>query len=355
MDSFLCKDLILKRKNKLIIASIIYVVILFLIGGNISIISKVNKDVADLTKESIINDCFSINYFKYVFLFIMYALTSLLFFDKKQKELEAVLEERYTAKQMLFSKVTELMIPITVGLTVNMLIKMILYFVKFNILNNEMNISFLLIITSFMFNIFVFLIYVFIIYIAHLAIKDLFVAAIFPIFMVEGIFAIFGAGTLLLSNKLGIIKKILYPISDIVMLAITKMFYKDIRFENQSVVLQFLTISFLVSMLVLFGVWAYESIKRIDNDKIKKMYRFKFFQVTFYILISYFVAFCCLGVLPYIIPASNEINLDTEILCFNLVSFILMPLIYYLLKRINKRKMTIKSIDKKIEKTSLLP
>lgn len=313
-----------KNKLYLIISSVIYSIAFFFIGGNSKLIS-INKIKETITAKEALSGFLSINNGYILFLFIIIGAITFYFFKEKKFDINKLVKNKNRTKN--FKEIIMWVYgPMLVGLILNFLIKiMMFYSVKSKIIG-EVSIKVVLI--TFIYLTIISLFIGALNILGRIAFKNTIAILCFPIFIVDTIIIIFSISTFLISEAIPVIKEIIevifYPI-----LKLIDGFYFNYKFElmffqNQLALILLLTVMTAVTLLL-----AYKIILSLSSESENLEFRSE--------LVRKFTFITTIGTIVYLlfflggamVALSNKnIELKTSLVTVSVISFILIPLIY---------------------------
>lgn len=338
MKKYLDNGLFHKHKKLIVITSIIMFIVLFILMNNINMIKAVGLNEL-LTKENVVIRYFSMNFISFLLLFLLYGvLMGLLFKDKKQ-EFNEMEQGNYTKVQWFFTKILSSYIPIFIALTLNVIIKFLLYKKFYNIYHENLGIEVSDIFIFFMFQCIFALCSLSILMFSNMIFGDLLIAATFPVIIAEFMVTTFAINTLFISHRFNFIRTLINPIKNNVVDPLIYALYWDGRLELQESLLQRLfALLTLIVALISFSL-AYLALEKLDKKKMEKKYPYTSARIIFHIILASIVGFYLPAGIAYTLALTKRsIDLESAKYVFNISAIILIPTFYLLLFIWNKKK-----------------
>lgn len=339
MKKYLGNGLVHKHKKLIIINSVIMFIVLFIIMNNINMIKESTLNKLS-TREDVILKYFSMNFMSFLVLFLFYGVVMVLLFKDKKREFNEMEQGYYTKVQWFFSKILCTYIPIFIALTLNIIIKFLLYKKSYSIYHDNLGIDISNIFMFFMFQCMFALGSLSILMFTNIIFGDLFIAAIFPVILAEFLITTFGINTLFISYRFDFIRTIINPIKIYIVDPLIYALYWDRRLELQDPLLQrsFIVLT-LVIALISFSL-SYLALKNLDEKLVEKKYPYAGARIIFHVILASIIGFYVPAGIAYTLALTKRsIDLQSAKYVFNIVAIILIPTLYLLLFIWNKIKL----------------
>lgn len=332
--------------NKIILYSSILTVIIFMIIGNLNLITMLCSNTLNLGKIDILKRGFSMSVFDVSILYIVLCILVYTVLKDKQQILKNYIKAKVKVNSILNKEIKFLNTIILISISINLCIKFILYFV-FRKTLVSFGIGFNDLLLSLFYIILVTCILYLLVIINYVSIKD-FISGTFVYCVILGILSvILGAGSLFISDKILFVQNILnlvYAVYNPIIMP----FYAFYNVYNESLLTN-LGVILTLSVMTLLLLYIFKNFcSRLNKDNIKKFYISSTFRKIFLMSGAVAVSYIIFLIGFVLLVSFNIFSYDIGILIINLVQIAFSIILYvklngfYLNRQTSKKKEDIK-------------
>lgn len=338
-----------KNKLYLIVSTIIYMVFFFFIGGNNKLLSLNN--VSDTISVKVALDRYlSINNIKVLLLFFLIGGACVYIFRDKEIRLKDIISKKKGRTKYFKNILIELYLPLFIGLMMNFIIKVILFYSLKGKINGD--VSPLIIGTSFVYLSVICLFIGALFLLGFIALKNPMQSILFPILIIDILIIIFSIGSFIIGETIPFIKNIInlifYPMLKLIDGFFFNFKFELMFFENQLVVLLLLIVMSALALLL-----AYKGIVYISENDYKSEFRCENIRKFLFLsLITIGIVGALLLVSGVVSLLLNRIKLMEAFLIGEVISLILIPIAYIKTNKIyiNNRRQSLVEGDEILNK-----
>lgn len=337
-----------KNLSKKIIYSSILSVIIFIIIGNLSLINLIYKDVSFLSRFDILKKGFSMSILDVGFLYITFQVLIYTVLKNKKRILKNYVKAKNKKNTILINKIKFSNQILLISLSINLLIKFILYCVLRKKLITNFNIGFDSLFTSLVYTALISLILYLMTYLSFICIKDFISGTLAYCMIFANLSVVLGIGSIFISDKISFVRNILDLVYSVYN-AIIEPFYAFYTVYSKQLFSNIVNM-LVLAVVVLLIVYSFKKgLENLNKDNIKKYYINKWFRKIFYastcVCLSYVIFL--IGFLSLI--SFNFINYDMGLLLINLLQGILCIALYIKLDKVYLNKESLKKEKVKAE------
>lgn len=339
-------NIIDEKKNlnsKIILYSSILTVIIFMLIGNLNLITMLCNDNLNLSKIDILKKGFSMSIFDVAILYIILCIFVHTVLKDKELILKNYVKAKVKSNSILNKEIKFLNRVIFISTSINLFIKFILYFVFRKTLVSMFNIGFNNLLLSLFYIVLVTCILYLLVTISYVSIKD-FVSGTFAYCVIFGILSvILGAGSLFISEKIMFVQNILnlvYAVYNPIIMP----FYAFYNVYNESLLTNISTILAL-GLIILALVYIFKnSCSSLNKDNIKKLYINATIKKIFFLSLAVSLSYIIFLIGFILLISFSSFTYDIGILIINLVQAVFAIMLYikldkfYLNRQISKKK-----------------
>lgn len=321
MSNIINKDEFINNKIGLAVLSPILTFFMFFIMGNWSMVTINTSGAESLSKVTVLENCFSMSVLDIVFLYLIITFIVGIFFRDKDTVLQGIVNKEIDRNVVFFTKISLCLAPLLIAIVINLVVKLITYFV---IKGSILNVVGITIGAFFMFTLYILVLTILIlsvIFMLNIAVKEAWIATLIPPFIYNGIILIFGMGPFFISTKFEAVSKFIEPISNSILDSLQLIFLNS-ALPTQDLGRQYLVLAILFVISLLIFYIGYVMLDLLNKKNIKKPYVFSPVRHIFYLTLAAIIGFytvCGLGYIYLISETTYEYN--EGLLYINLISF----------------------------------
>ncbi len=337
-------NIIDEKKNlnkKIIMYSIIFTLIIFMLIGNLNLITMLCRDTSNLRKIDILKKGFSMSIIDVGILYVALGIFVNIILKDKKSILKNYIKVKVKNNSILNKDIKFLNTVLFIALSINLCIKFILYFVFKNTLVSSFNIRFDSLLLSLFYSVLVISILYLLVIINYVSIKD-FISGTFAYCMIFSVLSIvLGVSSLFISKSISWIQDILILVYNVYNLVITP-FYAFYNVYNESLSTN-VSVILILGIIILGLVCIFKnSLNSLNKDNIKRFYINSVFRKIFYMAIAVASSYIIFLVGFLALISFNFLTYDAGILSIDLLQVVFAIVIH-----LNKQVLKINSKVKK--------
>lgn len=328
-------NIIGEKKNldkKIIIYSGIVTIIMFVIMGNLSLITTLFNGASNLTRDYVLKKGFSLSVLDIAFLYIILGYFTYTVLKKKKFILREYIKAERKSESILIKKLKFISKVLFIAVISNLIIKVLLYFIFKGTLASSFNILGTNLFLSLIYMTLVISILYLLVLISYVSISDFLIGTLVYCLIFAVLNLVLSTGSLFISKKISFIQNILKVIYNM---------YNPIivPFYDFSYVYAFNILTNVGTILTLGIIALYMSyilknfIKNLNKKSIKKHYINNSFRKLFYLSIAITLGYFIFLVGFLLLISFSVVDYDNGLLIINLVQVAFSMLVYFKLDK----------------------
>lgn len=330
--------------KKIIIYSSILTAIIFILIGNLNLITMLCSDTLSFSKFDVLRKGFSMSVLDVGILYIVFGIFVYTVLKDKKHILKNYVKAKAKNNSLLNKNIKFLNTIILISVSINLFIKFILYFVFKKALISSFNIGFDSLLLSLFYSVLVTCILYLLVIISYISIKD-FISGTFVYCMIFAVLSVvLGVGSLFISKSISFIQNVLslvYTVYNPIIMPFYAFYnvYNESLLTNVSVIL---TLGIVV--LALICIFR-SSLSSLNKDNIKTFYINSAFRKIFFASIAIALSYIVFLIGFLLLISFNFLTYDVGILIINLIQAIFAIILYLKFNKFYINKQTLRKQD----------
>ncbi|MDO4534841.1 MAG: hypothetical protein Q4B63_03395 [Clostridium perfringens] len=354
MDNIISEN---KNSNKkIIIYSGVATIIMFVIMGNLSLITTLFNGEVGFGKDYVLKKGFSLSILDVAFLYIALGYFTYMILKKKKFILRNYVKAEVKSESILIKELKFISKVICISTTLNLIIKTLLYFIFKKTLISSFNIGGINLLLSLIYMTLVVSIVYLLVLISYVAIRDFFCGTLAYCLIFAMLNLVLSTGTLFISEKIAFIGNLLsliYSLYNPIMVP----FY-DFSYLYTFNILTNIGTILVLGIIVSFMYYNLKNlIKSLDKKSIKEFYISNSFRKAFYLSIAVMLGYFVFLIGFLLLISFSLVDYDNGLLIINLAQVTISIFIYFKLNKyyLNKKNNKVFDSNKTPSKGEILP
>lgn len=345
MDNIISEKKNLDRKIK--VYSSITAIIMFVIMGNLGLITTLFSGASGLSRDYVLKKGFSLSMLDIAFLYITLGYFTYTVLKRKKFILRDYIKVERKSESILIEELKFINKVVFISVISNLIIKVLLYFIFKGTLVSSFNILASNLFLSLIYMTLVSSIVYLLVLISYVSIKDFFSGAFAYCLIFAVLNLVLSTGSLFVSKKVSFVQNILSVVYNIYNPIIVP-FY-DFSYIYTFNILKNIVVTLSLGSIVLAMIYILKnSIENLNKKNIKEFYISDNFRKLFYLSIAIIIGYFVFAVGFLLLISFSLVDYDNGLLIINLVQVVFTMFVYFKLDKVylNKHSKNKKEIDK---------